>query len=99
MVAGTNIVSVVGSNGTFMSFSETGVGSNSSSLFAVNDSAGLAYLELFDSYKLVLGRDASPAIIVSGVNGVVIMPNLPTSAGSLPAGSLYRDGSTVKIVI
>lgn len=98
-VAGTNVVSVVGQNGTFMTFSETGVGSNSSSMFAVNDSAGLAYLELFDNTTLVLGRNASQAIVVSGANGTILMPNLPTSSSGLPVGAIYRDGATVKIVI
>lgn len=98
LVAGSGIVSVVGTNGTFMSFVETGVGSNSSSLFAVNDAAGLAYLEMFDNTTLVLGRNASQAIVVSGVNGTIIMPNLPTSSSGLPAGALYSDGGTLKIV-
>jgi hypothetical protein len=98
LTAGSGIVSVVGSNGTFMSFVETGVGSNSSSLFAVNDAAGLAYLEMFDNTTLVLGRNASQAVVISGTNGTVIMPNLPTSSAGLPAGALYNSGGTLKIV-
>ena len=98
LTAGSGIVSVVGSNGTFMSFIETGVGSNSNSLFAVNDAAGLAYLEMFDNTTLVLGRNASQAVVISGTNGTVIMPNLPTSSTGLPAGALYNNGGTLKIV-
>lgn len=98
LVASNDEVSIVGNQGTFVTYSETGVGSNSSSLFAVNDSAGLPFLELFDDYKLILGRNAQQAIIVSGVSqGYVIMPNLPTSSAGLPSNTLYNDNGTLKI--
>jgi hypothetical protein len=98
LVGSSNEASIVGNQGAFVTYSETGVGSNSSSLFAVNDSAGLPFLELFDDYKLIFGRNAKQAIIVSGVSqGYVIMPNLPTSSSGLPSNTLYNDGGTLKI--
>ena len=53
---------------------------------------------MFDNTTLVLGRNASQAIVISGVNGTILMPNLPTSSSGLPAGALYNDGGTLKIV-
>ena len=99
IVASSGMVSIVGSSGTFMSFVETGIGSASNSLWAVTDAAGLPMLELYDDYKLVLGHDSRKSIVLSGISGYVIMPNLPdyTQTTSLPSGSLFRSGNFLMI--
>jgi len=95
LVAASGSVSIVGNGGTFVSFLETGI---SNSLYSVADSAGLPNIELFDDNTLVLGRSTTKAIIISGVNSYIVMPNLPTSSAGLPANTVYRDGNTLKIV-
>ena len=95
IVASSGSVSIVGTGGTFISFIETGT---SNSLWSVADSAGIPMLELFDDYTLVLGHSSNKSIVLSGINGYVMMPNLPTSSTGLAAGTIYRDGNTLKIV-
>lgn len=99
LVSAPGIASFVAGTGTLMSFIETGVGSTSNSLFAVADAAGVPMLELFDDTKLVLGRSAAKAIVVSGVLGYVLMPSLPneTQISSLPVGTLYKSGNYLMI--
>lgn len=99
LVSASGMASFVNSTGTFLSFIETGVGSTSNSLFAVTDAAGLPMIELYDDYRLVLGRDARKAIIISGISGYIIMPSLPDASqiSSLPSGTVYKDAGYLKI--
>jgi len=97
IVAASGSVSIVGSGGTFISFIETGV---TNSLYSVADSAGLPMLELFDDYTLVLGHSSRKSIVLSGISGYVLLPNLPTQTqtGSLPSGTLFRSGNFLMIL-
>ena len=80
-----------------MSFVETGI---TNSLWAVADSAGLPMLELFDDYTLVLGHSSRKSIVLSGISGYVLLPNLPTQTqtGGLPGGTLFRSGNFLMIL-
>jgi len=97
IVAASGSVSIVGSGGTFISFIETGV---TNSLYSVADSAGLPMLELFDDYTLVLGHSSRKSVVLSGISGYVLLPNLPTQnqTGSLPNGTLFRSGNFLMIL-
>jgi len=95
IVAYSGSVSIVGSGGAFISFIETGT---TNSLWSVADSAGLPMLELFDDFTLVLGHSTKKSIVLSGISGYVLLPNLPISAAGLPSGTVYRDGNFLKIV-
>jgi len=97
IVAASGSVSIVGSGGTFISFIETGV---TNSLWSVADSAGLPMMELFDDYTLVLGHSSRKSIVLSGISGYVLLPNLPTQTqtGSLPNGTLFRSGNFLMIL-
>jgi hypothetical protein len=66
----------------------------------VADSAGLPMLELFDDYTLVLGHSSRKSIVLSGISGYVLLPNLPTQTqtGSLPSGTLFRSGNFLMIL-
>lgn len=97
IVASSGSVSIVGSGGAFMSFIETGI---TNSLWSVADSAGLPMLELFDDYTLVLGHSSRKSIVLSGISGYVLLPNLPTQTqtGGLPNGTLFRSGNFLMIL-
>lgn len=97
IVASSGSVSIVGSGGAFMSFVETGI---TNSLWSVADSAGLPMLELFDDYTLVLGHSSRKSIVLSGISGYVLLPNLPTQTqtGGLPNGTLFRSGNFLMIL-
>ena len=97
IVAASGSVSIVGSGGAFMSFVETGI---TNSLWSVADSAGLPMLELFDDYTLVLGHSSRKSIVLSGISGYVLLPNLPTQTqtGGLPNGTLFRSGNFLMIL-
>lgn len=97
IIAASGSVSIVGSGGAFMSFVETGV---TNSLWSVADSAGLPMLELFDDYTLVLGHSSRKSIVLSGISGYVLLPNLPTQTqtGGLPNGTLFRSGNFLMIL-
>lgn len=99
LVASSGQVSVVGSGGTFMSFVETGVGSSVNSLWAACDVAGIPVIEIFDDFTLTIGRPLSKAIVISGIAGYVLMPNLPdeTQIAALPASTIYKSGGYVRI--
>ena len=99
IVASSGQVSIVGSAGTFMSFVESGVGSSVNSLWAATDVAGIPVIEIFDDYTVVFGRSSSKAIIMSGISGYLIMPNLPneTQISSLPASTIYKSGGYIRI--
>lgn len=97
IVAASGMASIVGSAGTFVSYYETGA---NNSLWAVADSAGLPMLELFDDYTLILGHSSRKSVVLSGLSGYVLMPNLPTQTqtGSLPSGTLFRSGNYLMIL-
>ena len=99
LLASSGQVSVIGSGGTFMSFVETGVGSSPNSLWAATDVAGIPVIEIFDDYTLVIGRQLSKAIVISGVAGYVLMPNLPdeTQIAALPTSTIYKSGGYIRI--
>jgi len=97
IVASSGVVSVVGNAGTFVSYYETGA---NASLFAVTDSNGLPMIELLDDYTLILGHSSRPSVIISGLSGYVLLPNLPTQAqtGGLPDGTIFRSGKHLMIL-
>lgn len=97
IIASSGYASVVGNAGTFVSYYETGA---NSSLWAVADSAGLPMLELFDDYTLVLGHSNRKSVVLSGISGYVLMPNLPNQnqTGTLPSGTLFRSGNYLMIL-
>jgi len=90
-------VSIVGSGGAFVTYSETG---STNSLWSVADAAGLPMIELFDDYTLILGHSSRPSITLSGISGYVLLKNLPneTQIASLPSGTIYRSGSYLMII-
>jgi hypothetical protein len=90
-------VSIVGSGGAFVTYSETG---STNSLWSVADAAGLPMIELFDDYTLILGHSSRPSITLSGISGYVLLQNLPnqTQIASLPSGTIYRSGSYLMII-
>jgi hypothetical protein len=97
IVASSGVVSIVGDNGTFVSYFETGA---NASLYAVTDSNGLPMIELFDDYTLILGHSSRPSIIISGLSGYVLLPSLPTQTqtGGLPEGTIFRSGKHLMIL-
>jgi len=97
LVASSGVVSIVGDAGTFVSYFETGA---NASLYAVTDSNGLPMIELFDDYTLILGHSSKKSIVISGLSGYVLLPNLPTQTqtGGLPDGTIFRSGKHLMIL-
>lgn len=89
-------VSIVGTGGVFVTYSET---ETTNSMWSVADSAGLPMLELFDDYTLILGHSSRPSVTLSGISGYVVMPSLPThtQVSGFPSGTVYRSGSYLMI--
>lgn len=97
IVASSGSAAIVGSGGTFMSFSETGT---TNSLWSVANTAGVPMLELFDDDLLVIGKSTRRTALVSGASGYFILPNLPTQTqtGGLPQGVVFRSGNFLMII-
>jgi len=90
-------MSIVGTGGVFVTYSETGT---TNSMWSVADAAGLPMLELFDDYTLILGHSSRPSVTLSGISGYVLMPSLPTytQISGFPSGTVYRSGSYLMII-